>query len=125
MGPMNRLLTHIIQDKAIKDDVTLYLRDVADNVEAIEDDIRALITRCESLESQLERLQAQKTERTVYVLTVMSGIFLPAQFLTGVYGMNFEFMPELHWRYSYGVFWIAIISIMLSLLLYFRCGHNR
>ena len=38
----------------------------------------------------------------------------------GVYGMNFEFMPELHWKYSYVLFWVLVASITIALVLYFR-----
>ena len=39
------------------------------------------------------------------VLTIMASFFIPITFVAGVYGMNFDNLPELHWKYSYAVFW--------------------
>jgi magnesium transporter len=40
--------------------------------------------------------------------------------LAGVFGMNFEYMPELHWKYSYLVFWVVIFTAASGLLWFFR-----
>ena len=47
--------------------------------------------------------QQDRTNRRLAVLTVISAIFLPLTLFTGIYGMNFEVMPELHYKYSYPV----------------------
>jgi magnesium transporter len=44
------------------------------------------------------------------VLTVVTSIFIPLTFLVGVYGMNFQFMPELHWRHGYLGVWLIMIA---------------
>jgi magnesium transporter len=54
------------------------------------------------------------------VLTIISTIFIPLTFLVGVYGMNFEFMPELHWKYGYAYVWILMLLIVIGLIWYFR-----
>jgi len=53
-------------------------------------------------------------------LTVVSVIFLPLTFLCGVYGMNFEVLPETKWEYGYAFFWIAVGVIAAALLLVMR-----
>jgi len=120
---LSRMLTHIIEDDEICEGVTLYLREVRDNAESIEDDLKTLVTACENLEAEFEKSRSSQAERTLYRLSVISSIFLPAQFLTGVFGMNFENMPELHWTYSYYVFWVLTIAVMIPALLYFGCGR--
>jgi magnesium transporter len=57
------------------------------------------------------------------VLTVMSSIFIPLTFIVGVYGMNFEYMPELHSRWGYPLVWLAMILSAVGMLFYFR--HKR
>jgi magnesium transporter len=61
-------------------------------------------------------LVAHKTNRTMSRLTVVSIIFLPLTFLCGVYGMNFDVLPEKEWEYGYLAFWIAVVVIVVGLL---------
>jgi magnesium transporter len=61
-------------------------------------------------------LVAHKTNRTMSRLTVVSIIFLPLTFLCGVYGMNFEVLPEKNWTYGYPMFWGVAVLIVVVLL---------
>lgn len=54
------------------------------------------------------------------VLTIFASIFIPLTFIAGVYGMNFEHIPELKYKYSYLIFWIVVSGIGIGLLIYFR-----
>ena len=54
------------------------------------------------------------------VLTIFASIFIPLTFIAGIYGMNFEYLPELSFKYSYFIFWGVVISIGVGLLIYFR-----
>jgi magnesium transporter len=54
------------------------------------------------------------------VLTVFASIFIPLTFLAGIYGMNFEYIPELGFKYSYLIFWIVVIGVVIGLLIYFK-----
>jgi len=54
------------------------------------------------------------------VLAVISTIFMPLTFIVGIYGMNFEFMPELHWPFGYLYVMILMGLIMGSMIFYFR-----
>ena len=61
-----------------------------------------------------------KTNRFLSRLTVMSTLFLPLTFLAGVYGMNFDYLPELRWYYSYYSFWAISGVFSITLLIYFK-----
>lgn len=63
---------------------------------------------------------SHKTNSLINRLTIISMIFLPITFLVGVYGMNFDFMPELRWRYSYFLFWSVVFVIVTGSLLFFK-----
>ncbi|TFH25501.1 MAG: magnesium/cobalt transporter CorA [Bacteroidia bacterium] len=54
------------------------------------------------------------------VLTIFASIFIPLTFLAGIYGMNFQYLPELGFKYSYLIFWIVVVSVVTGLLLYFK-----
>ena len=54
------------------------------------------------------------------VLTIFASIFIPLTFLAGIYGMNFEYIPELGFKYSYLIFWIVALTVGIGLLIYFR-----
>jgi len=51
--------------------------------------------------------------KIMMLLTVISSIFIPLTFIVGIYGMNFEYMPELRWRYGYFLI-IFLIGIIMS-----------
>lgn len=54
------------------------------------------------------------------VLTIFSAIFIPLSFFAGVYGTNFEYFPELQYRYSYFFFWGFILAVAIAMLVYFK-----
>ena len=56
-----------------------------------------------------------RTNHTLSRLTVLGTLILPLTFLTGVYGMNFEFMPELKWQYGYAGFWGVVLTFGIGL----------
>ncbi|NUP09605.1 MAG: magnesium transporter CorA family protein [Polyangiaceae bacterium] len=65
-------------------------------------------------------LVSYRTNRVMNRLTVVSVIFLPLTFLCGVYGMNFDVIPELKWPFGYGFFWIVALAMATGLVLYMR-----
>lgn len=111
----------------LRDDTTLlgpeartFLRDVQDHavqaVDAVET-LRELLTGLQ--EATLSTLSFRMNE-VMKVLTVISTIFIPLTFLVGVYGMNFEHMPELGWRLAYPALWVAMIALAAGLAIGFR-----
>lgn len=54
------------------------------------------------------------------VLTIFSAIFIPLTFIAGIYGTNFDFLPELHFKYSYPIFWGVLILISILMLRFFK-----
>jgi magnesium transporter len=56
----------------------------------------------------------------IKVLTLFSTIFMPLTFIVGVYGMNFRYLPELEYHWSYPALWALMIGISITMLLYFR-----
>lgn len=63
--------------------------------------------------------QGQRMNEIMKMLTVVSSLFIPLTFIVGVYGMNFEFMPELKWKSGYFVVWGVMLLLILGLMIYF------
>lgn len=61
-----------------------------------------------------------RINQVMKVLTIFASIFIPLTFLAGIYGMNFEHMPELEYRYSYPIFWVVAVCVGIGLLIFFR-----
>lgn len=97
-----------------------YFSDVLDHTLRIIDSIE--IYR-ETLNNVLEihlLNSSNKMNQVMKVLTIISTIFMPLTFIVGVYGMNFDFMPELHYRYSYPIVILFMIVVVIIMLNYFR-----
>lgn len=65
-------------------------------------------------------LVSHQTNRLMNKLTVVSVIFLPLSFLAGVYGMNFEVLPELRWAHGYAMFWAVVVVLVAGLVVFLR-----
>jgi magnesium transporter len=104
----------------IQPSTDVYLRDVHDHVirviETVEN-YRDLINGM--MDIYLSSL-SNKMNEVMKVLTIISTLFIPVTFIVGVYGMNFDYMPELRSPYGYGATWLVMLIIMMSLLYYFR-----
>lgn len=79
--------------------------------------------RLRDLQSDFQLMTHSKTEKRLRVLTILSAVLLPLTLISSIYGMNFDQMPLLHWRYGYG-FIIVIMLLILGGMLYkfFRRG---
>jgi magnesium transporter len=98
----------------------IYFRDIYDHLVRVHDlseSIRDVVTG--TLDTYLSAASNRLNE-IMKALTLVSTIFLPLSFLAGVYGMNFEYLPELHWRYGYFLVWGIFIAVIVGMLSYFR-----
>ena len=97
-----------------------FLANMVGTVERVLQDV--LVDReilSDSLNSYMSMV-AHRTNKVMGKLTVVSVIFLPLTFLCGVYGMNFEVLPELKWEWGYAGFWGLAAAIVAGLLLFMR-----
>ena len=65
-------------------------------------------------------MMSHKMNEVMKILTIFAVTFIPMSFFAGVYGMNFDFMPELHFKYMYPAFWLCMIGIAGSMFVYFK-----
>jgi len=98
----------------------VYLRDVYDHTIQVIDTIEGFRDTLSSmLDIYLSSINNRLSE-VMKVLTIISTIFIPLNFIAGVYGMNFDHMPELRWRYGYFIILGFMLSIALGMLALFR-----
>jgi magnesium transporter len=98
----------------------VFIRDVYDHtIQVIDtiDSFRDIITGVMDLYMSTV---SNKMNEVMKVLTIMATIFIPLTFIAGIYGMNFKYMPELEWKWSYPVLWIVLIAIFLGMMFYFK-----
>ncbi|MBN1654455.1 MAG: magnesium/cobalt transporter CorA [Deltaproteobacteria bacterium] len=120
--PMRELIVQLEKkDQILVSDLSrTFLRDVHDHCVQIIDIVDTFRDIASNLTDLYISLTSNQTNDVMRILTIIATIFIPITFFAGVYGMNFEHIPELKWRYSYAAFWIACGAIIGALLFYFR-----
>jgi len=104
----------------VKETIRVYLRDVYDHTIQVIDTIETFRDMVSGMLDIYLSSISNRLNAVMKVLTIIATIFMPLTFLAGIYGMNFKYMPELEWRWSYPVVWLIMVGIGVSMLLYFR-----
>ena len=111
------------QLQLISGPVLPFFRDIYDHLVRVTDlaeSYRDLISG--SLEAYLS-VVSNRLNEIMKVLTIFSAIMLPLTFIAGVYGMNFDNMPEIHSRYGYYAVWVIMLTVAIGMLgLFWRRG---
>lgn len=97
-----------------------YLRDVYQHCVQVIDIIETFRELAASLTDLSLSMTSNRLNEIMKVLTMISTVFIPITFLAGVYGMNFEYFPELHFKHSYLLFWMFCLAVMFAQAGYFR-----
>jgi magnesium transporter len=97
-----------------------YLRDVYNHIAQAIDSTETSRELLSSLTDLHISNTSYKLNEIMKVLTIISTIFIPLTFIAGVYGMNFQHMPELAWPWGYGVIWIVMLLISGCMVYYFK-----
>ena len=112
---LSRLESDLIHEKTLP-----FLRDLED---LISHATEAIDTYRDLLTDQLNiynSVTANRMNDIMKVLTIFAAIFIPLTLVAGIYGTNFEYLPELRYKYSYFIFWGVLIAIAGALLVYFK-----
>jgi len=97
-----------------------YLRDVYDHTIQIIDTVESYRDMISGMLDIYLSSISNKMNEVMKVLTIFAAIFIPLTFVAGLYGMNFEFMPELRWRWGYFAALFVMVMIGILMLTYFR-----
>lgn len=119
--PMRELTTQLGKEDQllISETARTYLRDVYDHCVQIIDVVETFRDMAASLTDLYISLTSNRTNDVMRTLTIIATIFIPITFFAGVYGMNFEHIPELRWRYAYPTFWAGCMAMVSGLVIYF------
>jgi magnesium transporter len=120
--PLIQIDNKLIRSRSdfIKESTEIYLKDVYDHLTQVIDEIEVLRDMLSSMLDIYMSSSSNKMNEVMQVLTIVATIFIPLTFIVGVYGMNFEYMPELEMRMGYPVVMIVMLVIAVVMLLYFK-----
>lgn len=108
------------ENPRVREETRTFLRDVSDHATRVIDFVEVGRELLSSLMELHMATVAQRTNDTMRVLTVMATIFIPLTFVAGIYGMNFERMPELRWRWGYPAILASMTLVAAAMLVAFR-----
>ncbi len=121
--PLRELINSLqrTESQLIKESTQIYLRDVYDHTIQVIDSIEAFRDILSSMVDVYLSSLSHRMNDIMKVLTIIATIFIPLTFIAGVYGMNFEYMPELKWRWGgYPAVMFAMTILGISMFLYFK-----
>jgi magnesium transporter len=120
--PQRELLNTLIRDESefVSEMVCTYLRNVYDHCVQIIDVVETYRELAGGLMDVYLSSIANRQNEVMKVLTIMASIFIPLTFMAGIYGMNFENMPELHSKWAYPILLVVMVVVAAGMIVYFR-----
>jgi len=120
--PMREMINLFVMDDSdfISDGVKHFYRDIHSHLYKIADTLETYREMLSGLMDIYLSAINNRLNQVMKILTIVSTIFMPLSFVTGLYGMNFKFMPELSWKYGYPIALVSLLCISLGMLYYFR-----
>jgi magnesium transporter len=104
----------------IRRETHVFLRDLYDHTIQVIDGVESYRDMLTSLQDLYLSSVSNKLNEVMKVLTIIATLFIPVSFFAGVFGMNFDYMPELRWKWSYPIFWFVILCALGGMLTWFR-----
>ncbi len=119
--PQRQVANSLARDEhpLIDPNVRIYLRDTYDHCVQSAEVVEMYREMVTGLMNMYLASVANRQNEVMKVLTITAAIFIPLTFMAGIYGMNFEYMPELHVPWAYPVIWTTMILMAGGMLFYF------
>jgi magnesium transporter len=120
--PMREVINSLMRDdhECVSDFTRTYLRDVYDHAIQLIEILETYRELASGLADTHLTVMGNRMNEVMKVLTIFATIFIPITFVAGVYGMNFDYLPELHYRWAYPTFWGICSSIAVGMLIWFK-----
>ena len=97
-----------------------HFNQLKDDILSLQSKTKHVIDNVANLLNIYISLSSQRTNEVVRVLTIFSVFFMPLTFIVGIYGMNFDFMPELRWQYGYLYTGLVMLLITIAIFYWFK-----
>jgi magnesium transporter len=104
----------------IQESTLIYLRDVYDHTIQVIDTVETFRDMVSGMLDIYLSSVSNRMNEVMKVLTIIATIFIPLTLIAGIYGMNFQYMPELGWRWGYPMVWLVMLVVGALMLVYFR-----
>ncbi len=121
--PLREMINNLqkVESEIITPTTQIFLRDVYDHIVQTIDTTETLREMTSGILDVYLSSISNRMNAVMKVLTIIATIFIPLTFVAGIYGMNFNYMPELEWKWAYPFgFWVVILAIIVVMLVYFR-----
>lgn len=117
--PMRDLLYRMINSKRIQETKQIhhYFSDIYDHLMKLTDMVASNQDVTSDMRENYMSVQSNRMNSIMMTLTVITTIFMPLTFIVGVYGMNFENIPELHWKYGYFIT-LGVMAIIVTVMIF-------
>ncbi len=104
----------------IRPETKVFLRDLYDHTIEVIDMVETFRDILGGIHDTYLSSVSNRMNEVMKVLTIIATIFIPLTFIVGVYGMNFEYMPELEWRWGYFMIWGVMLAVGAGLIWFFK-----
>ena len=120
--PLREVINRLekIESPLLEEHTTKYIRDLYDHIIQVNESVEIYREMIWGLMDMYMTTLSNKMNEVMKVLTIMASIFIPLTFLAGIYGMNFDHMPELHYKYSYFILLGIMVLVVLAMVYYFK-----
>lgn len=120
--PLREIFSELMREEPelIGASIKPYLKDLLDHTTNVTETIDLQREITTGLMETYLSMMSNKMNEVMKVLTIIATIFIPLTFIVGVYGMNFDYLPELKWQWAYFIVWGVMIVITIFMLIFFR-----
>jgi magnesium transporter len=121
---ITKKLLHLFQNVTnqlqVSDENKTALQDIKDSLVSLSLNYDEVLENANSLLNTYHSVNSQKSNDVMKLLTIFSAFFLPLTFVAGIYGMNFDHMPELRWDIGYYLALLVMLMIVIVIYVWFK-----
>lgn len=120
--PLKEVIPRVLKSNLdlINEDIKIYYQELLDLIDHSNEAADTYYSLISDHINVYNTNLSNRANDVMKVLTIFASIFIPLTFIAGIYGTNFDYVPELHFRYSYFIMWGVMLLVVMSMLIYFK-----